>query len=463
MPVMPYKRRPVPPVVCLLTREGRVLSEHGEEFRPAELPVGHRCWASYDTVHGLVRDGLGEALCWNREEIRWRHGRLEDGWKARHTDVSVIRLPFDDDQPTRTLRALSAWRDWLARYGASPSSTTGSAAWSLLRARLAAPLWLSAGTCPPFKQTLGGRQQLGLAGAGRYDGVLEHHDLPAAYASELGHLRYGGHWRHSADLPVQREPAWWALDGRPVFVRAVVRVPEWLPFGPLPRRPRKRMHGLRAHLLGATYPTGRQLQGIWTWQEVEQALEHGCRLQRVLDLWVHLAPDRPFLPWWRAVEDGRRMPGLAGLLAKTTGNALWGRFCMDVTAAGERHIRRRHGRRLDDRPLPHRPGLPPAHDLAETVSGRTRARLYELMMVAGGRLVSAHTDGAWTVAGEDLHLEGWRLKEQARRLDVLDPQVLRYWPARRREGEPFHVFAGQPASMAADAFETAWAEAGFAA
>lgn len=460
MIVDPYKRNPAPPEVAVLLQDERqgyiVVGEHGDRLELDHLPAGVRVWGSYDVVHQLVADGYGEALCWNNEEIRWRHERFEPDWRLRATDVSVLKLPFPDD-PADTLQALAAWRDWLARYGAAPTGTTGSAAWSLLRARLERRLWTTVGHPPPLRATLGGRQELGPFGRGSFAGQLDHFDMPAAYANEIGHLPYGGFWQTGKDLPVQRDPDWWAQEGRPVFVRAIVRIPGDLPYGPLPRRPRKRVPGIGAVLLGADYPRGR-MQGVWCWQEVEQALAHGTQLVKVLDVWVHLAAGRPFLPWWDALQDGRTMQGLSGLLAKTTGNALWGRFCMDGRG-GVRTIRgQANGRGLVQRPAPVRGGLPAAHDLAETVSGRVRSRLYAAMEQAGPRLLSAHTDGIWTrEAG--LGPADWRLKEQARQLDILDPQVLRYWPRPAAPDEPWHVFAGMPAELAPARFEELWAAA----
>jgi hypothetical protein len=463
--VGPYVRNPVAPVVAVMipddARGYLIVDELGRRWDADELVPEVRVWASYDVVHELVAAGHGEALCWNNEEIRWRHARLDvDGWHTRASDVAVLKLPFPED-PRETLRALARWRDWLGSYGAAPTGTTGSAAWSLLRARLERTLFTSQPkrSRPPIPWTLGGRQELGPAGAGRFDGRLEQRDLPAAYASELGGLRYGGSWLTGDELPKRRlDPEWWAGEGRPVFVRARVRVPAGR-YGPLPRRPRRRVTGMAAAFLGAEYPTGGRLQGVWTWQELAAAVEYGgARIERVLDVWAHLAGGQPFLPWWEAVQAGRRMPGLAGLLAKTTGNALWGRFCMDSTG-GVRTVRRRTGRGLEQRAVVSHGGIPAAHDLAETVSGRVRARLYGAMVAAGDGLLSAHTDGVWLVEGADV-LDGWRRKGRARRLDLLGPQTLRYWPARVHELEPFHVFAGIPAEQAPQAFEELWRGAG---
>jgi len=457
---MPYRRPPVPPTVALLTAGGEVIDEHGQRLELDTLDQSTRVWTSYDSAHRLVHDGVGEALCWNGEEIRWRHRRFEDGWERRHSDVAVIRAPFYDDSPERTLAALARWRDWLARYGASCTSTTGSAAWSLLRATIVKPLWTGLGDTPPLRSTLGGRQALGPAGQGQFRGRLEQWDMPAAYASELGHLRYGGRWFDTKDLPLQHGPAFWAAQGRPTFVRAIVSVPASLGYGPLPRRPRGRTQAgkVATMLLGAEYPTGR-IQGVWTWQEIEAAIAHGCRLIKVLGCWVHLSGEQPFLPWWAAIQDGRSMPGLAGLLSKMVGNALWGQFCMDGASNGVRTVRSKNGT-IRNRELPKRGGRPPAHDLAETVSGRIRARLYGAMMGVGDALLSAHTDGIWIHRAYATIGPSWRRDQQASRLDLLDPQVLRYFP---RGGGSQTVVAGVPLSLAEEWFDEEWAASGLEA
>ena len=463
MIVDPYRLRPAAPLVAFLTRDGVAVSEHGEVLNLDAWPAGYRLWASYETVYELVRRGKGEALCWRHEELRWRHRRFEDGWTNRPSDAHVIRLPLPDREPDRVLSALVAWRDWLVEYGAAPTGSTGSSAWSLLRGTLRRRLWCSKGDMPPLRQTLGGRQELGPGGQGRLETLLEHLDLPAAYASTLAELRYGGHWvrsggRHELDRMAQND--------RCVFARAQVKVPA-LRWGPLPRRPRRHVTGLEQQLAAAVYPRGVTMQGVWTADELAAAEAHGCSIMRVLDVWVHVAGDQqPFLPWWRAIQAGRGMSDKLGAqLAKVTGNALWGRFCMDGRIGGlrSRTIRTRSGRKLEARPLPFAGGIDPAHDLAETVSGRVRARLYGAMMAAGGQMVAAHTDGLWRACEgvDELELDGWRIKEHARRLDVLDPQVLRYWPLPGSRHEPFVVFSGIPSERAPRMFERLWRAEGF--
>jgi len=462
----PYKLRPVPPTVAILTEAGEIVDEHGEAHTFETLPKGTRVWCSYDTVRTLVVDGRGEALCWWGEEIRWRHRRFEEEWRRRETDVTVIHAPFpvgpDGEEDTaRSLRGLVAWRDWLDSEGASPVSSLGSASWSLLRSKLTEPLWWSVGNRPPIKQVVGGRQEMGAGGQGHYPGPLYHYDLSAAYARTLGGLQYGGWWN---ELPLPFDPVRFSgPESRCLFVRARMRIPD-LPFGPLIRRPRElfegRMRQFLALMLGNDYPTSCRLQGVWTWEEIETAVAAGCTIEKILGGWVHVSGGwRPFEEWWRAVERGRGMDDRFGsLLAKMTGNALWGQFCIGSGNGEGRSVTWRERDKRRERTLPPRPSRKPAVDLAETVAGRVRARLYELLASANGGLISAHTDGGWSRAQLDL-AEGWRLDGQATGLDLLGPQALRWWPVGQRSTpDPFVVLAGVPAKRAPGTFERLWAD-----
>ena len=459
MIVKPYARPPQPPAVCFLDADGFIIDETGETLAPDEVPPNTRCYASWEQVWTLVRDGVGEALCWNDEEIRFRHvprPEEREKWISRPSDVYVLKLPFDSREVERNLIAVQGWRDWLGAYGASPTGTTGAAAMSLLRATLDRKLVCGQGVRPPLLQTLGGRQLVGPHGRGRYEGRLSLYDAPSAYATELGTVLYGGEWWPAHALP--RPLAAYAAEGAPTYVRARVRIPDSLSYGPLPKRPSRKMRSYQdAYFFGAEYPVGRRLQGLWTWQELQTAEEFGVAIEKILDGWVHRSGWQPFLPGWEAVQRGRSMRGFRGALAKLTGNALWGRFAMDPRAIGKRGIRRKQGRRLVQRPLAIGSYQWPAHDLADTVSGRVRAKLYALAETAGDQLVSAHTDGAWVQMPFDPGPD-WRQKELATRLDLLSPQVLRYYPRPDRfsDGTPVTVFAGIPSELADDAFEEVW-------
>lgn len=483
MKVAPYVQPPPPSRVAVIDEQGRYLVETGELVEPDQVPPGTRCFLLWDVARLLLRDGRGEALAWNNDEIRWRPHAFpeEDDWVKRPSDGYVIRLPYDDRlDAVVLLRALVTLRDWLAGYRSSVSGTTGSCAMSLLRSSLERLLCTGSGTRPPLLQTRGGRQQLGAAGSGEYRGRLEQIDLPSAYASELGGVFYGGTWLTVAEAG--RDAGWWADMGQPVFARADVKIPELL-YGPLVRRlPGRTHHALmelyakRVDAQGRSwlYPVGTRLSGVWTWQELEAADQAGCKI-RVRDAWVHRSRWRPFWPWWERVQEGRRLPGVAGTLAKMTGNALWGRFAMDPRVAGVRTVKSYSGDRQTARTLRQNPFAWPAHDLAETVSGRVRAKLFLKMMEVGEDVLSAHTDGLWIRSDPSLehgdqtgdgpdsgsHSVGdgtaeWRPKANANQLQLLNPQCLRY---RNRYG--WHtVMAGTPPLEADAAFARVWAQAG---
>lgn len=472
MIVEPYRRTPAPPTIAVLTPDGVAVGEHGDILSLDDWPAGYVLFASYGTVYRLVREGLGEALCWRGEEIRWRHeNTYAQEWVRHASDAAVWKIAWDQLPFDRVLKGFALWRDWLASYGASPSGTSGSAAFSLLRARLERKLITNCGERPPVPFTLGGRQLVGPLGRGSYRGPLTLLDMPSAYARTLAGLRYGGVWLRAADEPGRRMADYVGRDC-PIFVRARVRVPAELAYGPLVRRPKRPPRSfMEASLLGAEYPKGKEIQGVWTWEEIAAAEGAGCRV-RVLDAWIHRSGWYPFAPWWQAIEEGRSLGGLAGQLAKMTGNALWGRFAMDASLGAVRQIRYMGPKRLVQRTLPTRPAPYPAHDLAETVSGRVRARLWQLVESVPDLVVSAHTDGAWMSYDENgsdgvvdavLH-SGWRVKDAAKRLDLLGPQTLRYWPNRMvPQREPRVVYAGVPAEVAPGVFQEKWEKAGLQA
>lgn len=453
--IEPYKRNPIRPTVAILTDKGRVLDEHGRSYPATAIPDNTRVYVSYESVAELLHEGHGEALCWNGETVRWRPERLEQEWKPRPTDVRVLRIQLPED-PTVTVQALARWNNWLASYGAAPGSL-GQSAFSLLRATLRRPLWLSCGQVPPITWTLGARIQL-CTPPGLYDGRLVHFDLPAAYASTLGGIPYGGRWKHCAADSLDVVPA-----DLPVFARARVTLPPSLVFGPLPRRPRQRQTAIQAALNPTVYPDAGVIQGVWTREEIQSAQRAGCKV-RVLECWIHLPftnfPDweRPFAHWWEAVQEGRAMRGWAGLLAKTTGNALWGQFCM---SSGRRTVLTVKERRDNvHRDASVKGGRPAAHDLTETISGRVRAQLFTFMQTMGSRVLSVHTDGAWCRMLDD---DGdvvrafdfdWREKERAEWLQLISPQVLAY--KRPADDEPVYVFAGIPFTRSQKAFQEYW-------
>lgn len=451
MIVEPYTRPPKPRELALLVDHDRVLAEDGGTRSLRTLDRKLQVWCGQDRVLDLMREGHGKAICWRGQPIRYQPNPRA-GYRVQ---VLGLTVPDEDD---RALAGLVGWRDWLAGEGAAPLGSLGSSAKSLLRATLERTLWTTAPAAqsPPIRWTVGGRQQLGPAGAPlERVGTIRHYDLRAAYAQTLSELRYGGHWhRMRTD---ERRLHLFAV-AHPLFVRARVRLPGGFP-GPLVKRERKDHSAMLAHF--PAYPTRGRLQGIWTWEEVEQARAMGAGVT-ILDAWGHASAGwRPFLPWWEAVERGRNgLHGFASTLAKATGNALWGQFC--IQPGGKRSILfyERRGSRVVRRVelLDGHSGPRPAHDLSELLTGLVRARLQAFMRAAGERLCSAHTDGGWTdcTDGWAYREEGWRLKETATRIRVLDPQMLAYRIGRQES----YVVAGWPARLAGGQFEATWEQKG---
>lgn len=450
--VEPYRLNPAPPPLALLTDDGNLLHEDGVRRPLRKLDTGVQAWGSPDVAGRLLRQGRGKGIIWASRIIRYQEaGR----------SVRVAQLDFPDRERD-SIGGLIAWRDWLAAYGAAPAGSIGGTSMSLLRATLAGPLWTSVpeDQCPPIGVTMGGRQELGPAGAPleRWGNVC-HFDLRAAYASRLGALEYGGWWHRIHGHRLDDHAFSLHAAGKMVFCRARVRLAGTWP-GPLVKRPRAAADTVALDF--PRYPTGGELRGIWTLAELLSAERAGARFQ-LLDGWFHSnSGERPFAPWWQAIEEGRRLPGFAGVLAKATGNALWGQFVIRERAAKQLvfYRRERGGPRRVVVNLPVGGSRPPAHDLAEFLTGSVRAELLDFMVSAGPRLCSAHTDGGWVdvgVSGWRPPSDEWRLKERAEYLRVLDPQVLSY--VRAGESEPRYVVSGWPAEGAAERFESDWRRA----
>lgn len=468
MRVGPYRREPRRFDVAVLTEDGLLRHEDGGLYHPDELPEASAAFGQWDVARSLMRSGVGEALCWNNEEVKWRRTPRpeEEDWVNRASDVAVHRVPLHPRRRERAfLTDVVAWRDWLQRADArAASGTVGAEAMSLLKASLAGQEPINFGRAfqglpehrPPIRWTRGARIQDGPAGQGCHRGRLVQLDLPSAYSSLLGSLRYGGTWRQLGEVRGRRFDQWLqASDELPMFVRAMVEVPELEGPGPLLRHRRLRDNFITMHDLALRgppdphYPSGCHLAGVWTRAEIMAALRVGCAVEP-LQAWVHHSERRPFAAWWELIRAGREElrnePG--ELLVKMTGNALVGQFSRE---GGRRTIRgggRRRARRCPSGFQPY-----PAHDLAEYVTGTTRARLYELCRWAGERLLTAHTDGAWIVDDGTPYPEGWRVKQTAHQLDLLAPAMYRYWRGRW----PRVVFAGSPPGEAEERFAEEWA------
>lgn len=444
--IAPYKNPRPHRVLGLLVDHRQVLDErlHSVDVDRA-LAGGMQVWAPAPLLRQLTREGHGSCVLWRFAAIGWHPDKAATDWPVRGLQID---LP---DDPRQAMWGLQRWRDWLESYGAAPAGSLGGSGMSLLKATLDRPLWTSLGELPPIRYTLGGRQEAVPPTPRLVTGTLRHSDMVAAYANTLGRVRYGNRW-------VKLRPGemhWRAVaEQNPdmlLFVRAAVDVPDGMLFGPLPDRPRQQPKGAGVLFWAMTedaYPTGRRVQGTWSWPELQQAEAAGCRVRRVLDVWLHMAgeSEKPFAPWLEAVQMGRDMGGFAGTLAKATGNATWGQLAIAkgqkmIVAKGQpaRHLKLRGGNPSQR-----------AFDLAEWIAGSVRARLHAGITFVGDRLVCAHTDGLWA---DGVRVPGWRVKRDrdADQLRLIDAQHLAY---RRGGGDWEYVVAGvlDPAEW----FEERW-------
>ena len=456
MLIEPFKSPPKSPKIALVNDEGLYVDENGTsfhddsgyKFRLGEI-VAFILW---DTAMSLTRAGHGEILRWNTKDIRWRSTKYldEDYWKPRPLDAGIIQFPVGFDfKFDNVLEQLIEYRDWLVNEGAKPHCSSGSTSISLLRAKLSHKLITGLGANPPIEYTRGGRTLMGLEGKGKFEGQIVHWDLPAAYASTIGTIRYNGSWEvrpfNSAIKAYNH--------GAPVFCHATVEIPG-LKFGPLPETIRSASNPLEGALLNKFgYARDGMIEGLWTLNELFAAEEVGCRITP-LQCWAMLTGEQPFLPWWNAILRGRELKGeISRSLAKRVGNALWGMFCTDGSAKTKKVIIHcEKGKTKTRRIKFRRNGQKPGHDLAEAISSSVRAKLYQHVVAANSHLICGHTDGIWVKGKYDVP-DGWRIKQLAKRIDVLDPQTFRYFIDAQTA---YVVMAGIPPKMAAKKFDKKW-------
>jgi len=311
---------------------------------------------------------------------------------------------------------LTTFLAWVQRRGVNPASI-GTMSVNLWRSTLDSPLEFDSDPRDITPAMYGGRQE---AVPGNYR-HLAHYDLRAAYPHSMAGRPYATTLRH-----VRVSPSFDSAE--PGVGRASVTVPPDLRWGPLPLRPESFPDVV-------LYPTGDTLEGSWPLVELHLARELGCRVY-VHEAWLPHDYCRPFDAWWRLMQQGRRLPGEAGTLAKMCANTLWGTFAMEG-ALSEWKWRTKHG---TDTPravtIPDgRRNLPHARTrhLAVETTGRVRARLYrEGLLASTVPPLHVDTDGIIVrgsapcpePAGE--RPGQWRLKFSTRYCEIRAPQTYRY-------------------------------------
>jgi hypothetical protein len=450
------KRRDTIVRPAFLSDDGHAFDEDGRRHELRKMPKTLRVFAPWETVDQLARSGVGELVAWGDEPIRWRHERHGDSHRRRG-DVVLVRTPTDS--PTAFNSGVVEWADWLRRYDVSPAWSMGSSSMALLRSTLDGELVTTNGALPPPRWTLGGRQQAWKE-PGEHLRRLVQIDLQAAYVHVIGNLRYGGVWRR-LDAPAPAMLDLYRRHGLPILAHALVDLRGELSVGPLPRRPRARPEaGFDQLAPNVPYPVAGRLRGLFTIDELDAAREAGASVK--IDVaYVHTCGDRVFAPWLDAVLDGRELTGYAGALAKNTGAALWGQFCIDD--AKRLAVLRWDNDVFSRLPVQGSRGHAlRAWDVGELVTGAVRAELFRtLSLFPREHLVACHTDGAWLRdAGlvdrhmSELESRGWRIKTRAAELRFLDQQHYAYRVPRGRKWH--YVTSGVPPSRAPELFDRLW-------
>jgi len=144
---------------------------------------------------------------------------------------------------------------------------------------------------------------------GEYEGAVYQNDVNGAYVSvmidtELPDL---GDFAERSSLDLSQQG----------MADVDVMVPDHLWAGPLPLKGEKLM-----------FPVG-HLRGQWTYNELRQALNYGCRIGEVRSCWSsrRTAPYlREMMVYLRSVRENPETPQPMNRLAKLLGNSLYGKF-----------------------------------------------------------------------------------------------------------------------------------------
>ncbi|MFI5421725.1 MAG: hypothetical protein ACHQ1H_12220, partial [Nitrososphaerales archaeon] len=160
--------------------------------------------------------------------------------------------------------------------------------------------------------------------------------------------------------------------------------------------------------------------------------------------------------WYKIIQSGRgNLSGYGRSLVKQTGNALWGRYAMQLRPA-KTVWRNNEGRREWIKHTTRTLKRNQCMELADQLCGKIRSDLYQLAISANGDLLQGNTDGAW-INYKDGWLppsNNWRIKKRAIRLDIMDDATYRYWE--EGIGEPTYVVPGVNTDFTEEYFDRHW-------
>lgn len=339
-------------------------------------------------------------------------------WKGRETRAIHMPSGLSVTSLRGTLDPATAYVDlervlaWLRSYGVGAGSIPAMA-WGLFRASLARPY--TVGFDPEIGRAafFGGRQEISTAGIYKNMQAI---DIKAAYPAAMARPEGYALTLREVDPTTKLDAT---LAG---IAEAEVFVPEAMPYAPLPVR-------LDADVIA--YQKG-YIRGYWPWCELAAALEVGAEVN-VLRSWAPARTAEIFTPWWPLANEGRELPGRAGVLAKAISNSTWGQFGMAAEDRAIRQFADDKGNQyvdvpLDDHQLPH---SWTAHVAAET-TGRVRTQMLLEGLYGGSKPAHIDTDGVIVPSGSPIPNGGgdqpgqWRVKADIPVCDIRGPQLYRW-------------------------------------
>jgi hypothetical protein len=349
---------------------------------------------------------------------RWTH-LYDNGNRRVHYPSSVIyggfglyttREVFKDSTPEESFNALVEWAEFLRSQGGGIASLTGASR-ALWKATLGNKTFKEySKDIPSDRLLLGARQES--IGPGSFPNV-ECWDIEAAYAHALGTLELPRSWKeYNAHSCFGSDSTKGVPDYG--FVEATVEIPK-MAYGPLPVRQNGAIR----------YPTDTLVKGIWTVFEIQAAVGMGCEISPISSWSPNGRMVKPFADWWEAISYARtELSPLTRQLFKTSSNTFWGSFAM----AGQTFEYTFGSSGLKRRPIG---GIlrPLAPAISALVSGKVRSRLFSEAL-SKWPIISCHTDGVISLTPLMYPPNGtgpgtWRLKQKARVIDIVGPQVMR--------------------------------------
>jgi len=436
------------PLTTYKPRQVAILTA-ARDYLHVQTPDGDRSAQGADAINSLLCDLSGDclyvldsleglihttgALSWSLSI--WR-GRVT---RATHipTRASVVSLR-NTLEPSNAMDDLLSVHRWLRSYGVAPGSIPAMA-WALFRASLTRSY--SCGFDPEIGRAAfyGGRQEA--TAPGIYRG-MQSVDIQAAYPAAMSRPEGYALALREVDPTTVLDPTAAGI------VTANVFIPLDAPTAPLPIR-------LATDVI--VWQRG-EISGTWAWCEIVAAMNLGAEVT-VQRCWAPTRTAELFGPWWPLAMEGRRLPGRAGVLAKSISNSTWGQFGMVAEERARRQYSDDSGKRwvdipLSDHDLPH---TWTAHVAAETTA-RVRTQLLE--GIAATNPAHSDTDGMIVRAGAVPPNMGdqpgqWRVKDQMTSVDVRGPQLYR-WECEEcgiRHDHWHYNTSGIPATEAATFFE----------